>query len=300
MSIIGDIKAQFRERNVLLQIIIVNAGLFLLVKLTGFCFYLAGHSADLVDETALTSLALPYDPNELLHKPWTIITHFFTHLGLPHIFWNLVTLYVFGKIFVDYAGNNRILSIYFYGALAGAALSFVVYELSPRLREFEHADYMLGASAGIMAIVLGIATLVPNASLRLLFIGEVQLKYIALFFVLIDLISLPYYSNSGGHIAHLGGAAFGSLFMFQFKRGRDWSKGFNRFFDFIRTPFIKGGRARMKVVYNRRKKTDEDFNQEKNQLQQRVDHILDKISRSGYESLSKEEKDILFRSSNKL
>ena len=299
MSIIDDIKYQFKARNVLLQIIIVNVGLFILLNLLGFLFYMIGKDKDLLWYHAVTNLAMPYDPQELLYKPWTLLTHFIFHAEFGHLFWNMITLYFFGRIFSEYAGNSRILSVFVYGALCGAALSFLCYLFIPSLQRIEPASCMLGASGGIMAIVVGAATLVPNLQVGLMFIGNVAFKYIALFYVLADLISLQYYSNAGGHIAHLGGAAFGFLAMTQFKKGTDWTRGFNNFFEWIRSIF--SGRQRMKVVHNNKmKKTDEQFNLERNKLQQQMDAILDKISRSGYESLSKEEKDILFKSSKKL
>lgn len=189
--------------------------------------------------------------------------------------------------------------MYVYGALCGAALSFAAINLIPNLQQFEPSRDMLGASAGIMAIVVATATLVPNRTVLLFFLGEVAIKYIAAFFVVVDLISLSYYSNSGGHFAHLGGALLGYVFIHRYKAGHDWSKGFNRIFDLIKRPFTGG--SRMTVIHNqRKKKSDEDYNQERNKLQKRVDEILDKISKSGYESLTKEEKEILFKSSDKI
>jgi len=299
MSILDEIKYQFKARNVLLQLIIINVGLFVLLNILSFIFYIAGKGQDLLWYHAVINLAMPYNPHELLYKPWTILTHFFFHAEFGHLFWNMITFYFFGRIFTEYAGNSRILSVYVYGALCGAALSFLCYLFIPSLQQIEPANYMLGASAGIMAIVVGAATLVPNLQVTLMFIGNVSFKYIALFYVLLDLVSLQYYSNAGGHIAHLGGASFGFLAMTSFKKGNDWTRGFNNFFEWIRG--ILSGKPRMKVIHNNKmKKTDEQFNLERNKLQQQMDQILDKISRSGYDSLSKEEKEILFKSSKKI
>jgi membrane associated rhomboid family serine protease len=304
MSILEDIKWQFKARNVLMQLIIVNVAVFLLIRIFALILFMSGYSPELlwatVDEWVVKWLALPYDPHQLLYRPWTIFTHFFLHLEFAHLFWNMIILFFFGTVFVQYASNARLLAVYVYGALTGAVLSFLSYQFIPNLHRFEPASVMLGASGGIMAIILATATLVPNMVVRVFFLFEVQLKYVAAFFVAIDVISLPYYNNSGGHFAHLGGALFGYLFMSQYKKGRDWSRWFNRSFDLLRSPFSRSGRSRMKVVHTRTKKSDEEYALEKNKLQQRVDEILDKISRSGYESLTKEEKEILFRSSNKL
>jgi membrane associated rhomboid family serine protease len=303
MSITEDIKFQFKARNVLMQIIIVNIAVFLLVNIFALVLYLAGNAPDLLWKQVRTNLvdwiAMPYDIHVLLHRPWTIFTHFFTHVELWHIFSNMLWLFFFGRIFVEYTGQGRILSVFVYGALAGALLSFAAINLIPNLQRFEPSTDMIGASAGVMAVALAAATLVPNRTVRLFFLGDVPLKYIAAFFVIVDIISLSYYSNSGGHFAHLGGALFGFIFVSRYKAGRDWSKGFNKLFDVVRSPFRS--RSAMTVIHNQRKrKTDEEFNMEKNKLRERVDEILDKISRSGYESLTKEEKEILFKSSDKI
>lgn len=291
---------QFRSGNVLMQIIIVNIAVFLLVNLLSVILFFSGNNPQSLwknVDVMVNWLALPYSGRELLYKPWTIFTHFFLHTELSHIFWNLLTLFFFGRIFQEYM-QKKILSVYVMAALCGAFLSFSAQHLFHNLKQFDPASGMLGASAGIMGVVLATATLLPDLSIRVLFIGNVTLKYIAIFFVVIDIISLPYYHNSGGHIAHLGGAVYGFLFSWQLRKGRDWSKPFNKGFDLLKSVFSGKPRTKMKVAY-KRKVSDEEFNYSKMQEQQRIDEILDKISRSGYESLSKEEKDFLFKASNK-
>ena len=300
MSVLKDIRLQFQSGNVLMQIIIINIFVFLVVNLISVILYFSGNNPLSLwknVDAVVNWLAMPYSGRELLHKPWTIFTHFFLHTGFSHIFWNLVTLYFFGKLFQEYM-QNKILSVYVLGALCGAFLSFTAQHVFRNLKQFDPASGMLGASAGIMAVVLATATLLPDLSIRILFIGNVTLKYVAIFFVAIDIISLPYYNNSGGHIAHLGGALFGFLFSWQLRKGKDWSKLFNRIFVWLKSLLSGKTRAKMKVAY-KRKVSDEDYNYSKVQEQHKVDQILDKISRSGYESLSKEEKDFLFSASNK-
>ncbi|MEW6468939.1 MAG: rhomboid family intramembrane serine protease [Bacteroidota bacterium] len=302
MSILRDIRLQFSSGNVVTQLIIVNVAVFLAVNLVRLALFFSGYNRAEIDAAFYGFindwLAMPLSVGRFVQQPWTLLTHFFLHADFFHIFWNMIMLFVFGRIFQEFTGNSKILSIYFYAALAGALLTFVAYLFIPTLYKISHGSTMLGASAGIMGLVLAAATLVPDYMIGIIFIGAVRLKYVAAFVVLLDIISIPYFNNTGGHIAHLGGALFGFLFVTQMKRGRDWSKSFNLVFGWIRSLLSGRRRARMKVAYTR-KKSDAEYNFSKAQVQQKVDEILDKISRSGYESLSKEEKDFLFKASNK-
>jgi hypothetical protein len=157
---------------------------------------------------------------------------------------------------------------------------------------------LIGASAGVTAIIVATATLVPEVRMNLMFIGPVKLIYVALFVIFIDILNMASYNNIGGNLAHLGGALMGYLFIIQYKKGKDMAKPFNRFFDWIGSLFKGNSGTKMKVVY-RKTMSDEEYNYNKIVNQKQVDAILDKISKSGYESLSKSEKDILFKASKK-
>ncbi|MFZ5551995.1 MAG: rhomboid family intramembrane serine protease [Bacteroidota bacterium] len=299
MSISRDIRMPFLYGNVIVQIIIVNAVIFLAVNIYRFILFASGFHGDALEGKFLEFsqwLMMPLDFNEFIYKPWTIITYMFTHTGIGHIFWNMVFLLFFGKIFQDFSGSKRVLAIYVYGALIGAVLQMLAVNFIPALQPGINMP-MLGASAGVMALVIASAALVPDFEVNLILIGRVKLKYIALFYVFMDFIGITYMGNTA-HFAHLGGALFGFLFVIQLRKGRDLSKNFNKVFQFIKNPLRR--KNKMKVAYssvNKRAVNDDKYNENKINKQKRVDDLLDKIGKSGYESLSKEEKDFLFKAS---
>lgn len=298
-SILNDLKRQFTNGNVVIQLIIINVAVFLILRLINIFGYIATgdrQAAYDVVNSVLEWVMLRADISELIKRPWALITHMFAHYEFGHILFNMLFLYWFGRIIQEFIGNKKILPLYIMGGLAGAILFIISYNIFPGLLAEMPYVKGLGASAGVMAIIVGAATLVPDYSVYLLFFGSVRIKYIALLAVVIDLISISGL-NTGGHIAHLGGALFGFLFIRQLQVGNDWSKPFYSLLDGIKRIFVPSKRPR--VVYKRRRKakrekvtSNEDINQDK---QERVDAILDKIARSGYDSLTKEEKEFLFR-----
>ena len=153
----------------------------------------------------------------------------------------------------------------------------------------------LGASASVLAIIMAITTKSPNYIIRLFLIGNVKLKHIAFFSIALDILSIPQ-GNAGGHIAHLGGAFFGYLYVKQLNGGNDMASGFNKIMDYLTS--ILRSTPKLKKTYSI-KKSDQDFKKEKVQEQAKIDKILDKIAKSGYEGLTKQEKDILFKASKK-
>jgi hypothetical protein len=207
----------------------------------------------------------------------------------------MLMLFIFGRILQEFAGSKRILPVYIYGGLIGAVLALAAYHLIPTFSQYAPADFMVGASAGVMAIVLAAATMVPDYLLHLFILGPVRLKYIALFVVVLDLIGVTYFDNAGGHLSHLGGAIFGYIFIAQLKKGRDFSAGFNSLLSRAKKLFSR--QSKIKVVH-KRSVSDEDYNLKRKIKQEEIDSILDKISTSGYESLTKQEKEILFKASN--
>jgi len=299
MSVSRDIKSQFTYGNVINQLIIVNVALFLLVNLFRLTLLFRGYHEEALTmkfHESMRVLEMPLDVNELIYKPWTVITHMFMHIQIGHIFWNMLILFFFGKIFQDFTGSKRVLAIYVYGALLGAALQIVFTNLVPAFQSSLHMP-MLGASAGVMSLVIASAVLVPDYAVNLLLLGPVRLKYIAMFYVVVDFIGISYFDNTA-HFAHLGGALFGFFFVIQLRKGRDLSKGFNKVISFLKNPFRR--KNKMKVAYSggsKRSVSDEKLNESKIIRQKKVDEILDKISKSGYESLTKEEKDFLFKAS---
>jgi membrane associated rhomboid family serine protease len=245
---------------------------------TGF-----GHSIILTETNEY--LALPSYLPKLLHRAWTPLTYMFIHAGVFHILFNMLWLYWMGQIFEEYLGNKRAIGVYILGGLTGAFFFVASYNLLPMFTqhpEIVAASSNVGASAAIMAIIIATATLLPDYTIYMMFIGPVKLKWLALFFVIIDFLGITGL-NAGGEISHLGGALFGFIYIKQLQRGNDMAA-------FIGDIFKK--RSKLKVAAKGNLK-----NPGNQPRQEDVDRILDKISQTGYESLSKQEKEILFRAS---
>ncbi len=297
-SFADDIKSPFRTGNSVGQLLVINISVFLALVIFQFILTISGFPPDessSIFHSVVSWIAVPMHFNELLYKPWTFFTYMFVHYSLWHIFGNMLMLFVFGKIFQEYASSKRVFAVYMYGALIGALLALITYQFIPTFKLHAPADFMVGASAGVMAIVLAAATLVPDYALQLLLIGPVRLKYIALFVVVLDMIGVTYFDNAGGHLSHLGGALFGYVFVAQMKKGKDLSSGFNSFIFRLKQLFQR--KSKIKVVH-KRSISDEEYNLKRKIRQEEIDEILDKISSSGYESLTKKEKEILFKASN--
>ncbi len=298
-AIIEDIKAKIRSGNPITRLIIINAAVFLFASILTILFAASGKSPAMgnIQYFVKENISLSLSLNGLIHRPWTLITYMFTHFEVMHIFWNMITLYWFGQILSGYTSEKKIIPLYLLGGLAGGLVTILLIQFIPGLQAFIGAP-MVGASAGVTAIIIAAATLVPNYRMNLMFIGPVKLLYVAMFVLFIDILNVASYDNVGGNIAHLGGALMGYLFIVQYKKGNDWSAWINRFFDRISGLFKPSAKSKMKVAY-KRTVSDEEYNYNKKITQQQIDTILDKISKSGYESLSKAEKEILFKASNK-
>jgi len=289
MTFASDLRNVFRKDNGLMKLIIINVIVFILVNIT----VALGRLSGIGGESVTRWLALPSDLSQFLTHCWTVITYMFLHLDLSHIFFNLLWLYWLGKIFTEYMGSKRLISVYLLGGISGGLLFMGVFNLVPT---WGTAHYLLGASAGVMAVVVATAAFVPNYVVVLFLLGPVRLKYIALVsFLLTSIIDLT--QNTGGKVAHIGGALFGLLYGLQYKNGKDILRGFYRFLDKLASLFSFKSRPSLTVSY-KKKISDEEYNLNKKQKQKRIDEILDKISRSGYESLSKDEKQLLFKISN--
>jgi membrane associated rhomboid family serine protease len=293
---IQDIKNQYKNGSALIKLIIVNVVVFVAIHLIGLALWLFQINGG--TEFVVSWLALPADVSNIIFKPWTIISYMFVHYQLFHIFFNMLVLYFGGRIFIQFLNAKKLVSTYILGGLAGGLLYVLAFNLFPVFSKVLPISIAFGASASVMAVLIAAATYVPNFVVRLMFIGNVKLKYIALVYILLDLISISQ-NNSGGHIAHLGGALFGFLYIQQLKKGKDFSAGFNRFLDGLKNMFKP--KKKMKVVYKSTGKTrsDHEYNAQKKANQQKIDAILDKISKSGYDSLTGEEKAILFDASKK-
>jgi len=292
---IEDIKKQYKNGSALIKLIFVNVAVFLAVYIIGNVLYLFNIGSS---DVLFRYLSLPASFSEIIGQPWSFVTYMFLHKGLWHMTMNMLVLYFGSQIFGQFLNQKKLVLVYILGGLAGGLLYVLSFNLFPVFSEVMPSSMALGASASVMAILVAAATYVPNFVVRLMFIGEVKLKYIAMGYLVLDIISIQG-NNSGGHIAHLGGALFGFMYIQQLKKGNDFTLGFSRFLDYLKALFQP--RKNMKVVYKKqgKTKTNQDYNNQKVNNQKRVDIILDKISKSGYDSLSKDEKAILFDASKK-
>jgi hypothetical protein len=216
----------------------------------------------------------------------------FLHVDFIHILFNLLWLYWFGMVFVQELGLKKLLSTYLLGGLVGGIFYVLFYNLFQVFEPVRDQSIAMGASASVMAIVVAAATYQPDRRMHLVFIGPVKIVYIAVFmFIFTSLIDFSV--NTGGKIAHIGGALTGFLFAYYYRQGRDISRGFDRMMDQIATWF-KPGKNRMKVTY-KRPVDDLEYNKQKKEEQKEIDRILDKISKGGYDSLTAKEKELLFK-----
>jgi len=289
-GIFDEIKDTFKHGSMLTRLIYINLGVFLAVKIVDILLFLFNIGAP---NLLVEWLAVPADLTQLLYKPWTVITYMFLHQGFIHILFNLLWLFWLGKIFLEYLTGKQLLSVYLLGGFSGAVLYILAFNVFPVFDETISVSIALGASAAVLAIVVATAVYVPNYTVYLLFLGLVKLKYIALVSFVLDFIFLMD-GNAGGHIAHIGGAIFGYFYSTQLKGGNDISKGFSKALTIISNWFKP--KKNLKVAY-KRGETDLDYNKRKKTEQKEIDIILEKTAKSGYEALSKSEKEILFRQS---
>ncbi|HIE15401.1 MAG TPA: rhomboid family intramembrane serine protease [Bacteroidales bacterium] len=287
-----DIREQFRNGSMIIKLLIINIFVFLTVQIVLlFFFFLGLHGNNFI----ISFFSLPASIHELILKPWTLITYMFLHEGFMHILFNMLWFYWFGKIFLTFFSNRQLLNVYLLGGLAGAGFYIISYNIFPVFAAVLPFSKALGASAAVLAVVLAVSTYIPNYTIYLMFIGPVKLKYIAIFTVALDILSIPH-GNAGGHIAHLGGAGLGFLFGYQMHMNKDITMFMDNLFRFFNNLFKSSPKYK---TYNTTYKTRSnwEYNARKNANQKRIDEILDKVAQSGYDSLSKEEKEILFRSS---
>ncbi|MEI7595478.1 MAG: rhomboid family intramembrane serine protease [Bacteroidota bacterium] len=286
-----SIKLQFKSGNKHIQLIVINVFVFVIISLFGVLSFLSSSN---LESSIVDFLALPSKIPNIILQPWSIFTYMFLHQDFWHILFNMLTFYWFGKLFLTYLTQRRLMHVYFLGGLFGAFFYVLFYNILPVFANAEKASILLGASASILAIMFTIASYQPETSVNLMFIGQIRLKYLAIFIVVIDVLSIPN-GNAGGMIAHIGGAFFGTLYGFGLKNGYDLSKYLTFNFSF-KNPFKR--KPKMKVHY-KKPISDEEYVKQKTDNQKKIDKILEKISQSGYESLSKEEKEMLFKASNK-
>ena len=296
MSLLDDIKYKYSTFNVFEKIIAINVAMFIVFGMIDSLFKLQ-----------LSSLLYLYaDPVMLLKRPWSLVTHMFMHGGIGHIFFNMLILYYMGRIFLNVLPARTGLNVYFLGGFVGALLFILSFNVFPA---FKPNSLAFGASAAVMAVVVFVGKFLPDQEIRLIFFN-LKLWQFAFALVLLDLASISVSSsNSGGHIAHLGGALLGYMYASELRKGNDIGGWFERLIGSLTSMFKGGGsgkgkkqgkgRAKMRTVHNSGRSNGranhKTIHQKQKEKQARIDAILDKIGKSGYDSLSAEEKDFLFQ-----
>jgi membrane associated rhomboid family serine protease len=293
MGIWDDIKKTFKNGSNLTRLIYINIAVFILITITAIIGFLLTNPD--ISVKALNLLSVPSSLKALILRPWTIITYMFLHKDIWHILFNMLWLYWFGKIFLEYLDQRKLVAVYLLGGISGALVYILSFNIFPAFSGIVNESVAIGASASVMAVVIAIAAYVPDYTVHLFIFGRVKIKYLALAIFVFTSV-MDFSVNAGGKLAHIGGAFLGYLYTLNIRQGKDLGKGINKVIDYLVTRFKPG--RKLKVTH--KKSADEyEYNKIKAQHQALINNILDKISRGGYDSLTKEEKEILFKESQK-
>lgn len=302
-SIFDDFKNAFRKpNNGLAQLIIINVAVFVGLGIIAVIATLTRSEA--IFDFTYRQFTIPAPIGEFITRPWTIITYAFAHSfrSLLHIIMNMLVLYWFGRLFVDFLGSQKLINLYVLGAIAGGVTYLLAYNLVPWYAErIDTFNGMVGASAAVFAITVATATSWPEHRFYLFFFGPVKIAYIAGVVVFMSVLGIigP---NAGGDLAHLGGALIGYIYAKQLKKGNELGRWVFKSMEFIKSFFVK--RPNIKVTHRQTKAKSARSSSSKTKSQatysqDEIDKILDKISERGYDSLTKAEKEKLFNASKK-
>ena len=293
MGIWDDIRKSFRNGSSLIKLIYINTAVFVLITLAGITGFLL--KDPLISEKVVNLFAVPAHAGTLLFRPWTVVTYMFVHQDIWHILFNMLWLYWFGTIFLEYLDQKKLIAVYLLGGLSGAFMYIAAFNIFPAFSEVLSSSVAIGASASVMAVVIAIAAYVPDYTVHLFLLGRVRIKYVALTIFLLTSI-MDFSVNSGGKLAHIGGAFFGYLYTLRLRQGHDMGKSLMGFF--TRTAGLFKPKKKIKVTH-RKTANEYEYNKFKSEHQALINSILDKISKGGYDSLTREEKETLFRESQK-
>lgn len=295
-NFISDLKNKFNRGNISLQLIYINVGVFVLTTLVSVFLVLLNWG----NTSWMDFLQLPAYMPRFLVQPWSLFTYMFLHAGALHLLFNMLWLYWFGQLFLAFYSARHLRGLYILGGLCGGLVYMLALNVFPYFTPYIYSSLLLGASASVLAIVVATAVREPEYRVNFMFIGAVRLKYVALFMVVTDLLFVTS-GNGGGHIAHLGGALAGWWFAQSLRKGHDVTKWINQVFDWL-SGGIKfkssGQKARMKARKGGRT-ADYEYNAHKKKQSDEIDRILDKLKKSGYASLTEEEKKSLFDASKR-
>ena len=295
-NFISELKNRFNRGNISLQLIYINVGVFVVTTLVSVFLLLFNQDAT----SWLNYLELPAWLPQFGAQPWSLFTYMFLHAGVLHLLFNVLWLYWFGQLFLSFFSARHFRGLYVLGGLCGGLLYMLAFNVFPYFKAYVYGSYLLGASASVLAIVVATAVRQPEFRVNFMLVGAVRLKYVALFMVLTDLLFVTS-GNGGGHIAHLGGAMAGWWFAWSLQKGHDVTKWINRVFDWCSGGFkFKASPKKPKMKVEKGGRTaDYDYNARKKQQSEEIDRILDKLKKSGYASLTTEEKKRLFDASKR-
>ncbi|MDZ7934815.1 MAG: rhomboid family intramembrane serine protease [Emticicia sp.] len=298
-SFIDDIKSPFKKGNVLVQLMLINAGVFLSLILIGFIFSFS-RSGGAISQIINNNFELIAPIRLFILKPWTLLTYCFTHQGFFHLLFNMLSLFWFGTLVQEFIGSRKLLNIYIIGGMLSGLIYIAVYNLltlSPQLNGI--SPTILGASAAVYAVMFAAVALLPEYEFYLFGVILIKIKYLAWAFLIISFI-VP---SSG--ISHLGGAFAGYSYVYLLRRGTDLGSPIEAISDWlnnlwkpkpqVKIPQRKYSESTVASKSGNAPKSDSNYFPD----QDEVDAILDKIGKSGYESLTKEEKQKLYRASQK-
>lgn len=297
--IIADLQEKFKHGNIYMRLIFINAGIFIVTTLLTVSLQLFNRTIPQLFDL----FELPASFERLIGQPWSIITYMFMHAGFMHILFNMLWLYWFGSLFLYFFSAKHLRGLYILGGIFGGLLYMIAYNVFPYFSQVIESTTLVGASASVLAIVAATAYREPNYRVQLFLFGTVRLKYLALIVIGSDLLFITS-ENAGGHLAHLGGALGGVLFAYCLTKGIDLTSWINKLLDGILTLFSGKSwkrKPKMKVEYNNsyNRKQDYNYNAQKKAQSDEVDRILEKLKKSGYDSLTTEEKKNLFDASKR-
>jgi membrane associated rhomboid family serine protease len=274
MTVIQNIKNELQKQNKLTILLVINIALFFIINI----------STGIFNTPILTNnLALPLNINEFVFKFWTLFTYMFSHKDLGHVFYNMLLLYFTAKTFLNFLSEKKLIFVYIVSGLFGGLILLILSVLFPSTFA---SSILFGASAAVIGIVSCLAIYIPNLPVSLFGIIEMRYKYYALLIFAVSTI-IDFNVNTGGKISHFGGAFFGLFFGYMLKNGQDFSE---------LSFFKRQKKTTLKVIHINKNKSVNDVS---NANQKTIDELLDKISKNGYENLSKTEKELLFKLSQK-
>lgn len=286
----GVTKDLFKENPVLKWLLLVNVGIWIMVAFANLFLWLYKSPGT---NLLVRWLSVPADWTELIRRPWTVVTYMFLHERFWHLFFNVWMLWFGGMIFTRFLSQKQLALTYGLGGLVGALFFVLAYNLFPVFETVKNTAVAMGASASVLAILVAAATYKPDYGLNLLLFGQLKFKWLAIAFVVIDLLSISA-ENPGGHIAHLGGAVFGFVYGLVLRKSLGQPS----------EPKRKRRKPKMEYtpyeeIHDEPKvpRSDEEYNHQKAERERDVDAILDKIAKDGYASLTAEEKEFLFKNS---